>query len=90
MHSTLKAETTRPPRISLRAQQRAFDAFPLEYNHERPHEALHNETPASRYTPSLRGYPRQLALIEYPAHVRVERALSQRLHLLSGDAVVSQ
>ena len=40
MHSTLKAETARPPRSSFRAQQRAFDAFRDEYNRVRPHEAL--------------------------------------------------
>ena len=48
MHSTLKAETARPPRSSFRAQQRCFEAFRREYNHERPHEALTYETPASR------------------------------------------
>ena len=73
MHSTLKAETARPPRSSLRAQQRAFDAFRLEYNHERPHEALDNETPAARYQPSSRSYPRQLPPLDYPAHFRIER-----------------
>src|SRR5688572_658119 len=35
MHSTLKAETARPPRSSFRAQQRAFAMFLREYNHER-------------------------------------------------------
>ena len=48
MHSTLKAETARPPRSSLRAQQRCFETFRREYNHERPHEALAYETPASQ------------------------------------------
>src|SRR4029079_4708559 len=46
MHSTLKAETARPPRSSWRAQQRSFQAFRQEYNHERPHEALAYATPA--------------------------------------------
>jgi len=40
MHSTLKAETARPPRSSFRAQRHAFERFRREYNHERPHEAL--------------------------------------------------
>jgi putative transposase len=40
MHRTLKAETTRPPRANLNAQQRAFNEFRREYNEERPHEAL--------------------------------------------------
>lgn len=73
MHSTLKAETARPPRSSWRAQQRSFQAFRQEYNHERPHEALAYATPASQYQPSLRPYPRQLPHPEYPAHFHVER-----------------
>ena len=74
MHSTLKAETARPPRSSLRAQQRAFDVFRREYNEQRPHEALAYETPASRYQPSPRPYPPRLAHPEYPPHFRVEQA----------------
>jgi putative transposase len=70
----LKAETARPPRGSFRAQQRCFEAFRREYNHERPHEALTYETPASRYAGSPRAYPRQLPHPDYPAHFRVERA----------------
>ena len=71
MHSTLKAETAKPPRASFRAQQRAFDRFREEYNEIRPHEALGQEVPASRYQPSNRPYPRQLPQIEYPEHFYV-------------------
>jgi transposase InsO family protein len=67
MHSTLKAETANPPRSSFNAQQRTFDRFRLEYNEERPHEALDQQVPASRYRPSLRKYPTYLPKIEYPA-----------------------
>jgi len=67
MHRTLKAETARPPRSSFSAQQRAFDRFQLEYNEQRPHEALGQAVPASLYRPSLRSYPRQLPEPEYPA-----------------------
>lgn len=68
MHSTLKAETAKPPRSSFSAQQRAFDRFQIEYNEERPHEALDQQVPASLYRPSLRAYPRYLPVPEYPAH----------------------
>ena len=68
MHSTLKAETAKPPRSSYRGQQRAFDRFQAEYNHERPHEALGLEVPASLYRPSLRAYPDRLPEPEYPHH----------------------
>ena len=49
MHRTLKAETTRPAAGSLAAQQRKFNCFRDEFNHERPHEALDMQTPASCY-----------------------------------------
>jgi transposase InsO family protein len=73
MHRTLKAETTRPPRASFRAQQRAFDDFCQEYNQVRPHEAIGQATPASLYEPSFRPYPKKLPEPEYPGHYRVER-----------------
>ena len=66
MHRTLKAETTRPPAGSLAAQQRRFNVFREEFNHERPHEALDDETPAACYTPSPRAMPDQLPPLEYP------------------------
>ena len=39
-HAVLKAETARPPARHAPPQQRRFDRFCVEYNHERPHEAL--------------------------------------------------
>src|SRR6266568_4717517 len=52
MHRTLKDETTRPAAASLAAQQRKFNVFREEFNHERPHEALDQQTPASCYSAS--------------------------------------
>jgi transposase InsO family protein len=60
MHLTLKRECTRPPRYDHRQQQRCCDRWRQEYNTVRPHEALGDATPASRYTPSPRPYPAQL------------------------------
>ena len=74
MHRTLKAETAKPPRSSFSAQQRAFDRFQVEYNEQRPHEALGLEVPASLYRPSLRPYPRYLPHPEYPAHFETRMA----------------
>src|SRR6184192_3333805 len=71
MHRTLKAEATRPPSGNLRAQQVRFNRFRQEYNIERPHEALDQETPASLYDPSPRALPRTLAPMEYPGHFEV-------------------
>lgn len=66
MHRTLKAETTRPAAGSLAAQQRRFNGFREEFNHERPHEALDDETPAACYTPSPRPMPDRPPPLEYP------------------------
>lgn len=74
MHSTLKAETAKPPRSSFPAQQRAFDRFQAEYNDERPHEALGPEVPATLFRPSLRSFPRRLPEPEYPAHFETRLA----------------
>ena len=66
MHRTLKAETTRPAAGSLAAQQRKFNAFREEFNNERPHEALDQQTPAALYQPSTREMPEKLPPFEYP------------------------
>jgi len=71
MHRTLKAETTRPAAATLQAQQRRFNAFRAEFNHERPHEALEQATPASFYHPSPRPMPDRLPPLIYPDRFEV-------------------
>jgi putative transposase len=73
MHKTLKGEAIRPPRSTLATQQRAFNDFRRLYNDERPHEALHDRTPASLYRPSRREYAGTLPPVEYPGHFIVKR-----------------
>ncbi len=68
MHRTLKAEATRPPAATCRTQQRTFNRFREEFNNQRPHEALGQETPATLYRPSPRPYPTKLPTLAYPAH----------------------
>jgi transposase InsO family protein len=72
-HSVLKAETARPPASNAAAQQRRFGRFCFEYNHERPHAALGNDVPASRYHPSPRALPHHLPALEYPGHFEIRR-----------------
>jgi len=67
MHRTLKQETASPPAANRRRQQERFDQFRHEYNHQRPHQALGQKTPASRYQLSARPYPERLGEVEYPA-----------------------
>jgi len=76
MHKTLKAGAIRPPRATLPAQQRAFDAFRREYNEVRPHDTLAGQTPASIYRTSPRPYPKRLPPIDYPGHYLVKRITS--------------
>jgi putative transposase len=49
MHRSLKQRLPRPSAANLNLQQRVFNAFRRTYNHIRPHEALGDETPASRW-----------------------------------------
>jgi transposase InsO family protein len=66
MHRTLKEETTKPPARTLTEQQKKFDRFRLIFNHERPHEALQNETPGSVYVPSARMLHGNACSFTYP------------------------
>jgi len=75
-HSVLKAETARPPAANCAAQQRRFRHFCREYNEERPHEALHDQSPASCYKRSLRPLPPRLPPLEYPGHMEMRRVSS--------------
>jgi len=73
MHRELKRETAAPAAATARAQQRRFDAFQRRYNEERPHEALGNRPPATRWQPSRRAYPERIAAPVYPTHADVRR-----------------
>lgn len=68
MHRTLKRETTRPARTNLLQQQQSFDAFVLEFNTERPHEALAMKRPAELYALSTRSLPARLPEPHYSTH----------------------
>jgi transposase InsO family protein len=68
-HRTLKAEVFAFQRFQdMAAVQRALDRWRDIYNLERPHEALGQEVPASRYRPSARAMPERLPKLEYDNH----------------------
>jgi transposase InsO family protein len=73
MHRTLKRQAIKPVRASCTAQQRNFNAFRQEYNEDRPHERLNQQTPASQYRASARSYPERVPAPEYPAHFLVKK-----------------
>jgi putative transposase len=77
MHLTLKQATLRPPECNPRRQQQAFDRFQHEYNHERPHEALGDRTPASCYVASARPMPRRVPELDYDSGLIVRRISQQ-------------
>ena len=67
MHLTLKKETTRPSGMNSLQQQARFDDFLIEFNGERPHEALDMRCPGELYSPAPRPY-RGLPEVAYPFH----------------------
>lgn len=68
-HRTLKAEVFALKRFrDLTEVQRAFDAWRSVYNLDRPHEALGQDVPASRYRVSPRPLPHRLPEVQYDAN----------------------
>jgi len=68
-HRTLKAEVFALNCLhDLAEAQKAFDAWRTVYNFERPHQALSQQVPASRYRPSARSMPDRLPQVEYDEH----------------------
>jgi transposase InsO family protein len=65
-HRTLKAEVLALQHFdSFDDVQSAFDRWRRIYNHDRPHQALGQDVPASRYRPSRRSLPDKLPQPEY-------------------------
>jgi transposase InsO family protein len=73
MHKTLKAETASPPSANMTEQQRAFDRFRFIYNDQRPHEALQQKPPVTRYDRSRRPMPTAPRSPEYPDTMQTRR-----------------
>jgi transposase InsO family protein len=87
MHRTLKADTAAPPARTVAAQARRFARFRTEYNDRRPHEALDQAYPASRYVPSPRPYPAVLPELEYPGDWSVQTVYGSGELLWQGTRV---
>ena len=87
MHRTLKAETSQPPSETAREQQARFDRFCHEFNNDRPHEALGQAPPSSRYEPSSRRYPTKIEPPWYDADHAVRQVRSNGEIKWGGDMV---
>lgn len=96
MHRTLKEATTRPPAETWQQQQVRFNLFRREYNDERPHEALEQATPASRWRPPRRGLPARLDEPWYDADHEVRRVRCDGTikwrgeHIFVGEALAGE
>jgi putative transposase len=87
MHGTLQMEGVCPPAVSPAAQQRRFNRFRLDFNSQRPHEALAFEVPASLYQDSPRPYPSRIPEPEYAAHALVRRVRPNGEIKWMGDSI---
>lgn len=67
-HRTLDLEVigTRVTWDSHQQLQNAFDRWRRVYNHQRPHDSLNGDVPATRYQPSARSMPQRIEPVEYP------------------------
>jgi putative transposase len=91
MHRSLKAATATPPKRNMKEQQKAFDTFQIEFDEQKPHEALGMRTPASCYRASLRAYPAKLPEIVYPMNYLVRQVrLNGEIKWQGGKVYVSQ
>ena len=65
MHRTLKSDALDPIARNLKEQQKAFDIFRHDFNHNRPHESLNDQTPNEFYVKSNRPYVEHPYMPEY-------------------------
>jgi transposase InsO family protein len=96
-HRTLKAELLdRYGFSSLPDCQHAFDHWRDRYNQIRPHEALAQCPPISRYQPSARTMPLVLPAVEYGSAERVLKVLAKgqihhrRVKFFVGEGLAGQ
>lgn len=72
---------------SLAHCQQAFDEFRVIYNSKRPHEALGQKPPVTRYQPSVRVYPEVPPPIEYGPDDIVRKVQDKGIVFVKGHVV---
>ena len=81
-HRTLDDEVFALRRFrDLAEVQHAFNRWREVYNFERPHQALDQEVPASRYRPSARAMPERLPAPEYDERETVRTASTTKAYV---------
>lgn len=90
-NGTLKREVIARRRFrDLAAVQRHFDSWRHIYNHERPHQAIGDEPPASRFRKADRPFPEQLPPIVYGPDCLVRRVQNDgRISFMKREIFVS-
>jgi hypothetical protein len=73
MHRDIRDQVERFPQADRFHEQRALDRWRQEFNHVRPHEALHGKTPAELYRPGRRRSLHPMAW-PYPPSWTIKRA----------------
>jgi transposase InsO family protein len=77
MHRDIALEVEAGKARDVAAQQAALETWRVEYNHERPHEAIGMRVPAELYQPSPRRYEPGEVELEYPLGY-LQRRVSRR------------
>jgi putative transposase len=73
MHRTLNEDAATPRSATWAAQQQRLDEWRLDYNTQRPHEALGQCCPASKYEASQRAYREPALRWDYPCDHHLRR-----------------
>jgi len=82
MHRDISSDVQTAPAPSRAAQQRHLDRWKQEFNHVRPHQALHGKTPAELYVRSTRA---PAGPYQYPATMSVARVYQDGHLSFSGE-----
>lgn len=72
-HGCYQREVVAQGASDRRSMQRRSNRWLFQYNHQRPHEALRDRTPAQKYRASHRRYPSKLPALRYSPGWTVRR-----------------
>lgn len=87
-HQTLKRELLHDANFrTLDECQSGMDQWLARYNQQRPHQALGQKTPLSRYQVSTRPYPESLQPVQYEPGERVLKVRTKGQVILDGQIV---
>jgi transposase InsO family protein len=91
LHQTVKTWLTRqgPPPTTLTELQTLLDQFADQYNHHRPHRALHRRTPAAAYTARPKATPTGEPPDRTHTRIRADKVNNGKITLRHGGTLYS-